>query len=421
MKKSICVLGLGYMGLPTSLLLSKNFSVVGVDINESHVERVRSGHMPFDEPGLKELYEENKHNFEVSTEVPSSDVYIMSVPTPLDKGMNIAGLKHVKQAAEMIIPHIKDNSLVIIESTISPGTCEELVFPILKRSGKENLKMAHCPERAIPGKTLDEMINNDRIIGGIDSVSTKETIEIYKTFVKGTIYPTNIKTAEYIKLMENTYRDVNIALANEFALIAEEGNINVWEAINLANKHPRVNIHSPGPGVGGHCIAIDPWFLTEGSSNTKLISTSRQINDTMPNHVLLLIKKILKKNTKAGPHVITILGVAYKGNVDDARETPAIKLIRLAENNGYIVKLHDPFVKNFPYSLTSLEDACRDSDCLIIITDHDYYKKLKPQKISSLMRTKNILDTRNIIDLKEWEKHDFYTYLLGDSNPKKNY
>jgi len=213
-----------------------------------------------------------------------------------------------------------------------------------------------------------------------------------------------------VKVMENTFRDINIALANEFAQIAEESGVNIWEAIELANKHPRVNILKPGPGVGGHCIAIDPWFLVENSVRSRIVNLAREINDSMPRHVLRLVKEL-----GIGTHsTITVLGVAYKGDVDDTRETPALKFIKLAENEGYEVKVHDPLVKSFEYEILSLEAAVKDSDCLVIITDHSKFKELEPGEIARLMRKRNVVDSRNILDRERWERAGFRVKVLGD-------
>ncbi|RLI80098.1 UDP-N-acetyl-D-mannosamine dehydrogenase, partial [Archaeoglobales archaeon] len=317
----------------------------------------------------------------------------------------------VRTAAEMIRPYLKRDGLVVLESTVPPGTSERLVIPILEKNGLNagEFYFAHCPERAIPGRTIYEMIHNDRIIGGYDNKSAELARSLYASFVKGNIYLTDLKTAELVKLMENTYRDVNIALANEFAQIAEECGINVWEAIELANKHPRVNILRPGPGVGGHCIAVDPWFLTENSTKSKMILLAREINDSMPNYVLQIVRNLLKDVKEP---TITIFGVAYKGNVDDTRETPALKFIKLAENEGYRVKCYDPYVKDFEYELFGLSEAVKDSDCIVLIADHDVFREIDPSKLE--MRNKNLVDTRNILDHEKWRRAGFKVKVLGD-------
>lgn len=390
----LCVLGLGYIGLPTALLFASNgINVVGVDINSNVVSCLQNGKMPFEEKGFQELldYTKYKKTFKATTQIEEADIFLVAVPTPFDTEFRMADLKYVISACEMIVPHLKKGNLVIIESTIPPKTCEKKIRIILEKSGFnscEDFFISHCPERAIPGNTLHEMINNDRIIGGLDKKATELTKNLYASFVKGNLYLTNSSTAEMIKLMENTYRDVNIALANELSMLAEDYDINIWNAIELANKHPRVNIHKPGPGVGGHCIAIDPWFLTENSYNSSLITLARNINDAMPLHVLKKVKKAVKNILNP---VITVLGVAYKGDIADTRATPALKFIKLAEKEGFTVKIHDPFVTDFEYPILSLEQALKNTDCAVILTDHSVFKTLNLENIQ-------VIDTRNIIE-----------------------
>jgi UDP-N-acetyl-D-mannosaminuronic acid dehydrogenase len=412
----ICVLGLGYIGLPTACLFANaNHEVIGIDINQETIEKLNHGKLPFEEKGLEELFEKALPNMRFKTELEESDVFIIAVPTPLDKEMKMADLKYVRSAAEMIYPHLRKDNLVILESTVPPGTCDKLLIPILEKSGlkiSEDFYLAHCPERAIPGNTIYEMIHNDRIVGGIDKKSTELAKSLYLCFVKGNFYLTNTRTAEFIKLMENTFRDINIALANEFAQIAEECGVNVWEAIELANKHPRVNILKPGPGVGGHCIAIDPWFLTENSTRCRIVSLAREINNGMPNHILRIVKGMVMGVNNP---IITVFGVAYKGGVDDTRETPALKFIKLAENEGYKVKVHDPHVKEFEYEIVGLEEAVRDSDCIVLITDHPEFKEIDPKEISSLMRNKSIIDARNMLDVERWKEAGFRVKVLGNA------
>ena len=410
----VCVLGMGYIGLPTaSLMASCGYEVLGVDINREIVDKVNNGVTPFNEPGLDGLILRAKGNLTASTTVEDSDVFLIAVPTPLENSVKVADMVPAKLAAEMIAPHLKQNNLVILESTVPPGTSENLLIPILEKSGLNigAFDYAHCPERAIPGKTIDEMINNNRIIGGYNVRSAERTKNLYGAFVKGNIYLTNLRTAEFVKLMENTYRDICIALVNEFAQVAEEYSVNIWEAIELANKHPRVNILKPGPGVGGHCIAVDPWFLTENSTMCKMISLAREINDCMPNYVLRMVREMV--NGIREP-MITVLGVAYKGNVDDPRGSPAIKFIKLAENEGYKVKCYNPFVKKFPYQLASLNEAVLGSDCIVLITDHDVFKKIVPSSLQ--VRNKNIIDTRNFLDTEWWSQAGFKVRILGIRN-----
>lgn len=411
----ICVIGLGYIGLPTAILFSKSHEIFGCDINEDVIDKINKNISPFFEPGLNDLLKESNIKAQISP--VESDVFIICVPTPFDRDVRMADLRYVKNAVKSIVPYLNRENLVIIESTISPGTCEKIVKPILEKSGLSvglDLYLSHCPERAIPGRTLYEMVNNDRIIGGVNKKSTQMTARLYKSFVKGNIYTTDIKSAEFVKLMENTYRDVNISLANEFAILAEEAGLNVWEILALANKHPRVNILAPGPGVGGHCIAIDPWFLTESTINARIIKTAREINDEMPAYILSIAKNLLDNHELENP-TVTILGVAYKANIDDTRETPALKLIKLCENEGWDVKVHDPLVANFEYPILTLEEAVLDTDLIIVVTDHSQFGDIDVELISKLARSKNILDTRNILNDKEFSRKGFETVKLGVS------
>jgi UDP-N-acetyl-D-mannosaminuronic acid dehydrogenase len=409
----ICVIGLGYIGLPTALLLSEKHDVFGCDINENVVDLINKKVPPFIENGLESLLVES--NIKAFTHPVESDVFIICVPTPFDKEVKMADLRFVKSATESVVPYLKKGALLIIESTITPGTSEKIVIPIMEKSGLkvgEDVFLSHCPERAIPGKTFEEMVNNDRIVGGICDNSTEITVGVYESFVKGKIYKTNAKTAEFVKLMENTFRDVNIALANEFAILSEEVGINALEAIGLANKHPRVNILNPGPGVGGHCIAVDPWFLTENTINSKIINTAREINEGMPSYVLSRAKKVFAEQNIKSP-TVTIFGVAYKANIDDTRETPALKLIKLCEKEGWNIKIYDPLVNRFEYPLLSLEDAVKDSDLIIVEVGHDEFKKLDPRQIGNLMRHRNVIDTSNVVDALHLVDEGFCIKKLG--------
>ncbi|WP_292462627.1 nucleotide sugar dehydrogenase [Methanolobus sp.] len=396
----LCVLGLGYIGLPTALLFANNgMDVVGVDINERVVNTLKDCKMPFEEKGFQELLDGacKKESFRASTKVEKADVFLVAVPTPFDAELRMADLKYVVSACEMIIPHLEKGNIVIIESTIPPKTCEKRVRRILERSGlkaSQDFYISHCPERAIPGNTLHEMVNNDRVIGGLDEKATELTRDLYSSFVKGNLYLTTSTTAEMIKLMENTYRDVNIALANELSMLAEDYDINIWEAIEIANKHPRVNIHKPGPGVGGHCIAIDPWFLTENTSDSSLITLARNINDSMPIHVLKKVKDLV--NGIENP-VITVFGVAYKGDIADTRATPALKFIKLAEKEGFTIRIYDPFVKEFEYPILSLEEAVKGSDCIVVLTDHSEFREMNPDDLYHMMKNPNIVDSKNVL------------------------
>jgi UDP-N-acetyl-D-mannosaminuronic acid dehydrogenase len=415
--KKVCVFGLGYIGLPTGCLFaSHGFQVLGVDIKNDVIEKVNKGIPPFEEPGLAKLLKDghDTNSLRASLVPEQADIFLIAVPTPMDNNNGVAGLQSVYRAATSVSQYLQKGNLVVIESTVPPVTCEKMVLPILEISGLKGGKdfyLVYCPERAIPSDTLNEMVHNDRIVGGLNRKSAELARDLYSSFVKGKIYLTDLRTAGMVKLIENTYRDINIALANEFAGIAEKLCVNVWEAIELANKHPRVKILSPGPGVGGHCLTKDPLFLAENTTSSRIIDMAREINDAMPRHVLNHIEEITRDVTNP---LITILGVAYKSNVDDVRESPALKLIKLAENVGYKVKVHDPWVTEFAYPLFSLEEAAKESDCLVLITDHLGFKAIDPLKIAPLMKNRNLLDTRNFLETKKWEEAGFRTKILGN-------
>ncbi len=423
MSKKICVVGLGYIGLPTAVMLAKSgYSVIGVDININKINNIKNKNIDTNENNLKEYLEEviDSKKLIAQRDVVESDVYILCVPTPIveKEGKKKCDLSCVISAVDSIKPHLKDGDLLIIESTVPPNTTEE-IYKKLKKDGK-NIYMAYCPERVLPGKIIEELVYNDRIIGGVDKKSSELAMEIYKSFVKGNIYLTDCKTAEMVKLMENIYRDVNISLANEFAKICNDININVWEAIDLANKHPRVNILKPGPGVGGHCISVDPWFIISNENikkeNCKLIKTGREINDSMPKYVANIVVEELKyyniKNPKIG-----IMGITYKGNVDDTRESPAKSVIDNLIKKGCNIKLYDPYSKVFDYPLDSFEETIKDSDALLFLTDHKVFNNYDEDTlryIFNLMRNKIVIDTKNIIDRNLWEKVGFTVKLLGN-------
>ncbi|MCL6630547.1 MAG: nucleotide sugar dehydrogenase, partial [Armatimonadetes bacterium] len=284
----VCVLGLGYIGLPAAALISsKGIKVVGVDINPDIVKKVSEGRVHFEEPDLDGLVIRAVTRGMLTAQLTPcpADVYIIAVPTPINEDKT-ADLRAVKNATESIVEHLRPGSLVILESTVPPGTTEELCLPILEKSGLtagKDFYLSFCPERVLPGKIVAELVTNDRVLGGLNRASAEKAASFYRRFVRGNLYLTNLKTAETVKLIENSFLDVNIAFANEVSLIADELGIDVWEVISLANKHPRVNILNPGPGVGGHCIAVDPWFLVQKMPGiTSLISAARRRNDSMP-------------------------------------------------------------------------------------------------------------------------------------------
>lgn len=365
---TVCVAGLGYMGLPTSLLFANaGVTVTGFDLNDNKVNEINSGHCPFEEKGIPELLTAalKTGRFKAQTGPAPADVFVVAVPTPHENKK--CDLSFVLSAVNSLLPVMKDGNLLVIESTIKPKSCEDFVLPILQ-SKHLKIEVAHCPERAIPGNTLHEIVHNDRIIGATSPEAAQRAERLYSTFTKGAIHKTTLVAAECTKLMENTFRDVNIALANEFSLIADKFRFDISAAIELANKHPRVNILQPGIGVGGHCIAIDPWFLTEDIDGLNVIRAARELNDEMPKHIAGRIQD------KIGPSVrrIGILGVSYKPNVDDARETPALEVVRLLSGR-YEIRCHDPFVKAWELELFPLEEVDGWADALVVLSNHKIY------------------------------------------------
>jgi len=302
----------------------------------------------------------------------------------------------------------------VLESTVPPGTCRDRVAPVLESGGLKagrDFALAHCPERVLPGRILKELIENDRIIGGYTPACAEEAALLYGIFVEGAIHQSDCTTAEFVKVIENTFRDVNIALANEAAILCEKLGINFWEASALANRHPRVNIHRAGPGVGGHCISVDPWFLAEAlPEDARMIKLARTRNDEMPAHVvretLALVEKI------ANPKV-AVLGFAFKGNVDDCRETPALPIVQALREAAVEVAVHDPFVKRGGIELSSFDDCVRGADCILLLTDHDEYRTLEPVELRGVMRGAIVYDTRNILNHAAWRNAGFTVRLLG--------
>lgn len=372
-RKTIVVIGTGYVGLPAALLLAQaGHDVVGVDINENIVRAINEGVLLIKEEELQALLDDPavKANLRAQSTPVEGDVFIIAVPTPLDHRKKAADMHYVDDAVQSLLPYLRPGNLVIVESTIPPLTCRERVTPMIEQATGlkvgEDVYLAHCPERILPGDIFYEIVHNDRIIGGINAETQDLAAEVYASFVKGALYKTDDVTAELVKLMENTYRDVNIALANEFAAVAGTLGIDGREAIQLANKHPRVDILSPGIGVGGHCIPIDPWFIKEvDPSNSRLIFTSRLINDEMPARVAGRIRRDVRDVT--GPH-IAVIGAAYKPNVDDPRESPAIEIVKLLREDGYDVAHYDPLIDGMGYP--SLAEAARGADLLAILIPH---------------------------------------------------
>lgn len=410
-------MGLGYIGLSTAVMFARHGMFVhGVDTDAEKINILKNNELPIHEQGVKEMLDEALKNgrLTVSVQPDEADVFIIAVPTPINPDRS-ADLVYVKSVAEMILPFLRKGSLVILESTVPPGTLNNLLIPILKKSNLvigEELFVSHSPERVLPGRIIEELVSNDRIVGGINEKSTELTVNLYSRFVKGKIHTADAATAEFVKLIENTYRDINIAFANELALIAGKLGINVWKAIELANHHPRVNIHLPGPGVGGHCIAVDPWFIVEKAPDeARLISLTRNINDGVPRHIADTIEKIVKEIDSP---VITLLGLAFKGNVDDIRESPSLAVMSELKGRGYIIKAYDPYVRqHMDGKADTIEEAACGSDCLVVLTDHNLFKYMDYSKIGSLLRTRIIYDTRNLLSCLELSKQGFRYILMG--------
>ncbi len=414
--EKICVIGLGYIGLPTASILANNgYDVLGVDINDKIIEKLKNGSPHIEEPDLKGIFINaiSSGKLRVSKKIEKSDIFIISVPTPLT-GENEADLSYVETASVEISKYIERGNLVILESTSPPGTTEDLVGGIiLENSGLEpgrDYFLSYCPERVLPGKIIYELVNNSRIIGGISKESAVKAEKIYNSFVKGKIYLTDLKTAEFVKLAENTYRDANLAFSNELSLICSEYGINVWDVIRFANMHPRVDILNPGPGVGGHCIPIDPWFILQNlKSKDTLIERCRKINKDMPVIVARKVVELIK--VKPNPKA-TLFGASYKENVGDTRESPALSIIEELKNKKIKVSVYDPLVESFKYELSNLEDSLKNSDVLVLLAGHNLYNNIDLKYISELMRTKNIFDTRNFFNREEITKYGFKYFSI---------
>jgi len=409
----ICVIGLGYIGLPTSAMFAAHgHNGLGGDKNPAVIEALNQGSIIIEEANLDSFVKDvvEKGTLRGAMEPEEADAFIIAVPTPITEEKK-ADMRYVQAATEMILPYIRKGNLVILESTSPVGTVEQLMLPILEKSGLkmgEELFVGHSPERVIPGQILYELVHNSRIAGGINAISAQKIAELYRSFVEGEIYQCDARTAELCKLTENTFRDINIAFANELAQICENLDIDVWQVIQLCNKHPRVNIHQPGPGVGGHCIAVDPWFIIEKQPDTaKLIYQARLINDYMPEYVAAHIYELLEDVEQ--PQV-TILGLTYKPDVDDIRESPVLKLAALLEKNGVAVKRHDPFVKAYQGDVA---EACAGSHLVLLGVHHQQYKALPAKEMLAAMAGKLFYDTRNFADEPSLTEAGFEVYSLG--------
>ena len=451
----ICVIGLGYIGFPTACLMARaGHQVVGVDVNEAVVKGLQNGELHIvGEEGLADVARGVLASgaLTVSTSPAEADAFIVCVPTPVkvpektavadeltadDVAVTLsqvaaasettsgavlpnsleayrpkADLSYVEAAVHAIGPVVRPGNLVIVESPVPPGTTEQVVLPILEGYGlnRDQVLLAHVPERVIPGAVMLEMVANDRVVGGLTPEAAEAAKKLYATIVKGQIFATDATTAEFVKLIENTYRDVNIALANEMARVAEYLGIDIQQSIALANRHPRVNILNPGPGVGGHCIPVDPQFLIDRAPDlTPLIQAARAVNDGMIDHVVNLVDQLSKEE---GLHRWVILGVAYKADVGDERNSPALDIADRLVNRGLTVAMHDPFIEQFN---RPLDELVLEAEGLLLVTDHSMYLNLDPESLGRHMRRRVLVDTRLRIDADKWEMHGFLVRRLGD-------
>lgn len=430
----VVIVGLGYIGLPTAAILASNgVKVVGVDVNQSTVDAVNAGQVPFVEPDLSTYVAGAVTNgtLRATTETPAADTYVIAVPTPFSSD-HTADLSYIEAAARAIAPQLRGGELIVLESTSPPGTTAHLadylfgLRPDLTLDGDGGelpLMFAHCPERVLPGRVMIELVTNDRIVGGITPEAAEKAARLYATFCQGEILTTDAATAEMAKLVENSYRDVNIAFANELSLISDKLGIDVWELIELANHHPRVNILQPGPGVGGHCIAVDPWFIVSASPDeAKLIRTAREVNDAKPEWVL---EQVRERLSAAGPDAeVALLGLSFKANIDDLRESPALEIAsRLCElTPHHTINVVEPHIDELPQVLQTkpnavfvgMEDAIARSAVVVILVDHDAVKVLDPE----LMSGKELIDTRGVFSGDSRTKEAVFTPLgLSSAEP----
>ena len=418
---SICVLGLGYIGLPTaSTFATHGLKVIGVDTNPEIVNGLNNGKVHLFEPGLRDLVQDalKTGNLVVRPQPEPANAFIIAVPTPFKEGKK-ADLDYVICAAESIVPHLRIGNLVILESTSPPRTTVDVVAPILEKSGLKagvDFHLAYSPERVLPGQILRELVENARVIGGVDQASSEAGRGLYSVFVKGEIFLTDATTAEMVKLMENTYRDINIAAANEFARLADRFQVDIWEAISLANRHPRVKVLNPGPGVGGHCISVDPWFFVEAAPDTaRLIRTAREVNDSQPAYVVDFIRR--KLGNLEGKH-ITALGLAYKADVDDLRESPAIEVVRHLRKAGAQVTVYEPYKTVFElegiHSAQNLEGSITNAEVLVLLVSHHQFKELVPYEIAKITKARIAIDTVHGWERSAWMNAGFEFYRSGD-------
>lgn len=412
--KHICVIGLGYIGLPTAATFAAHgVKVTGVDVNEHAVDMINQGKVHIVEPDLDALVRDvvAQHKLSAQLSPVAADAYIVAVPTPF-KDNHEPDLKYIESAAKALAPYLVKGNLVILESTSPVGATEkmaawlsearpDLSFP-QQGSEQADILIAHCPERVLPGKVLQELISNDRIVGGMTPRCSQAAIDLYKTFVKGNCIETNARTAEMCKLTENSFRDVNIAFANELSIICEEVDINVWELIQLANRHPRVNILQPGPGVGGHCIAVDPWFIVSKTpEQARLIRTAREVNDSKPKWVIDQVKIKIAEFLQANPEktikdvTVACYGLAFKPDIDDLRESPALEITKKLAEQGLNILAIEPNISELPEKIPTnvqLIDLTNNqqADIHLVLVDHREFKQLDLSSLNNIIDTKGI-------------------------------
>lgn len=408
----VAVIGLGYIGLPTAALLaSYGWNVCGVDVSERVVETVNAGGVHIEERDLDKLVHDaiTAKTLVASTEVPTASFYMIAVPTPLGDN-NAPDISYVEAAARAIAPKILPGACVIVESTSPVGTTErvaeiiaearpDLVVPRDGSNEEADIALAYCPERVLPGRIVNELVHNDRVIGGVTSACAERAAVLYTSFVKGDCLYTTARVAETVKLVENSFRDVNIAFANELSMIADVIGVDAWDVIRLANRHPRVNILQPGPGVGGHCIAVDPWFLVSGAPQAaRLVRTAREVNDHKAVHTEAKIRALLE----AAPEgKVALLGLAFKPDIDDFRESPALEIAEaLAHTHGDRILVVEPFTEDMPAcladtgaQLVTLDAALRKAEIVVVLVDHTAFKHLGPEDLSG----KLVFDTRGML------------------------
>lgn len=411
---TVSVVGLGYIGLPTAAVIaSRGINVIGIDVNQAAVDTINEGKIHIVEPDLDIVVRGvvSTGSLRATTKAEPADAFMVAVPTPfknVDDDSHKPNLDYIKAATEAIAPVLEKGNLVILESTSPVGTTEkmstwlaqarpDLSFP-QDQGDTADIKVAHCPERVLPGYVLHELVSNDRVIGGMSKACSEKAVKLYKTFVRGECIITNARTAEMAKLTENSFRDVNIAFANELSVICDKLKINVWELIKLANRHPRVNILNPGPGVGGHCIAVDPWFIVDSCpEEAQIIKQARLINDAKPHYV---VNKVIKAADEFKKPVLACLGLAFKADIDDLRESPAVQIVNelAAQNVGEMIVV-EPNIQILPDSmqalniqLESLEKALAQANIVVVLVDHQEFKAADHTQFA----TKVVIDTRGI-------------------------